>query len=286
MKILIAGSHGMIGSVVTARLVEHGHEIFRLVRSEPQAGELYWDPDAGSIDARGLEGFDAVVNLASATWPMRWTRQAKDRIRRNRQATYRLLSDALARCERKPRVVVCASGIGLYAPSGDQVITEATPTCDTFLAAVDLDGENAMASAEAAGIRVVHLRIPPVIGGAALERVAMRAGDGKQWMTWVARDELASIIEFALTNESLRGPVNAVSPEPLRGAEFALTAADALGKKPGAAMPAFVVRLLLGEMGDEFALASRRVQPAKLLAAGYRFLYPDLCTAVKHESES
>ena len=285
MKILIAGSHGMIGSVVTARLLEHGHEVVRLVRKEPREGELYWDPDGGTLDARSLEGFDAVVNLATAAWPMRWTSKAKRQMRSNRQATYRLLSDSLAACQRKPRVLVCASGMGVYPPLGDELITEATPTCNTFLAAVDLDGETATASAEAAGIRVVHLRIPPVIGGAALERVAFRAGDGKQWMTWVARDELASIIEFALANESLCGPVNAVSPNPLRAGEFAVTAAEALGQKPGFPMPAFVVRLLLGEMGEEFALASRRVQPAKLLAAGYRFRYPDLCTAVQHESE-
>jgi len=276
----------MVGSVVTARLIEHGHEVVRLVRKEPREGEVYWDPDAGRIDAKELEGFDAVVQLASMPWPMRWTQKAKAKLRANRSTTYRLLADALAACTRKPRVLVCASGIGVYPPSGDAVITEDTTPCNSFLSNVDRDGETATTSAEAAGIRVVHLRIPPVMGGAALQRVGFQGGDGQQWMTWVARDELASIIKFALTCETLSGPVNAVSPNPLRGAEFAQTATRALGQKPGGVMPAFLVRLLLGEMGEEFILNSRRVQPAKLLAAGYRFRFPELEQALRHEMET
>ena len=284
MKILIAGSHGMIGSVVTARLIEHGHEVVRLVRKEPRNGELYWDPDAGRIDVRGLEGFDAVIQLATMPWPMRWTAKAKQKIRANRSTTYRLLADSLAACTRKPRVLVCASGIGVYPPSGDEVIAEDTAPCASFLSAVDRDGETATGSAEAVGIRVVHLRIPPVMGGAALQRTGFQGGDGLQWMSWVGRDELASIIEFAITTETLSGPVNAVSPIPLRNAEFATTATKALEAKAGGTMPAFLVRLLLGEMGEEFLLASRRVQPAKLLAAGYRFRFPDLADALRHEN--
>lgn len=286
MKILIAGSHGMIGSAVSRALIEGGHEVVRLVRKAPREGELYWDPEAGRIDAPGLEGFDAVVQLASIRWPMYWTAKAKQKIIANRSATYRLLSDALAACARKPRVLVCASGIGVYAPSADEILTEDTAPCPSFLSTVDLTGETATATAEAAGIRVVHLRIPPVLGGEALQRVGFQAGDGKQWMSWIARDELASIIEFALKTETLRGPVNAVSPNPLRNTEFASTATRALGLKPGGVMPAFFVRLFLGEMGEEFALASRRVQPAKLLAAGYSFRYPELECALQHEKEA
>jgi hypothetical protein len=285
MKVLIAGSHGMIGTAVTSYLVERGHKVERLVRKDPREGEVLWDPDAGTIDKQGLEGFEAVINLATMTWPFRWTAKAKQKMRLNRSKTYHLLAESLAACTHKPRVLVDASGIGLYPPSGDEIITEATPTCSSFLADVDLDGETATGSAEAAGIRVVHLRIPPVLGGAALQRAGFRAGDGQQWMTWVARDELASIIEFALTNGSLSGPVNAVSPNPMRGADFAATVSRTLGTKPGGSMPAFLVRILLGEMGEEFVLASRRVQPAKLLAAGYRFRYPELAQALRHEME-
>ncbi|MGE5072000.1 MAG: epimerase [Anaerolineae bacterium] len=283
MKILIAGSHGMIGSAVTHHLVLQGHEVVRLVRGEARDGEVSWDPAAGRIDAAGLEGFDAAVQLASMPWPMRWTVKAKEKMRHNRSVTYRLLADALAACTRKPRVLVCASGMGVYPSSGDEIITEETPVVNSFLSAVDRDGESATSMAEAAGIRVVHLRIPMVLGGTALQRVGFQAGDGRQWMSWVGRDELAYIIEFALTNERLCGVVNAVSPNPLRNAEFATTATRALGQKPGGSMPAFLVRLFLGEMGEEFALASRRIQPVKLLAAGYRFHFADLACALQHE---
>lgn len=286
MKTLIAGSNGMIGSAVTRHLIESGHEVIRLVRHTPGPGEVWWDPDACQIDAAGLDGFDSVVQMASMPWPMRWSQKAKEKIRTNRSVTYRLLAESLAACTRKPRVLVCASGIGVYPPCGDEVITEDKAPCNSFLSNVDRIGETATVSAEAAGIRVMHLRIPPVMGGAALQRVGFQAGDGRQWMTWVARDELASIIEFALKTESLSGPINAVNPNPLRDAEFAATATRALGTKPGGVMPAFLVRLLLGEMGEEFILASRRVYPARLLAAGYRFRFPELEEALKHEMES
>jgi uncharacterized protein (TIGR01777 family) len=285
MKILVAGSHGMIGSSVTRHLIECGHEVVRLVRRAPGAGELYWDPEAGRIDASGLEGFDAVVQLASMKWPMRWTRKVKEKLLANRIATYRLLADALAGCVHKPRILVCASGIGVYPSSGDLIRTEDTTPCSSFLSTVDRAGETATDAAEAAGIRVVHLRIPQVIGGPALQYVGFQAGNGRQWMSWVGRDELASIIEFVLTNESIQGPVNAVSPNPLRNAEFASTATKALGLKPGGVMPAFIVHVVMGEMGDEFALASRRAQPAKLLVAGYQFRFPQLERALQHEKE-
>jgi hypothetical protein len=140
--------------------------------------------------------------------------------------------------------------------------------------------------ASEAGIRVVHLRIPPVIGGAALKRVGFQAGDGQQWVSWVGLDELAFIIEFALTTERLTGPVNAVSPNPLKNTEFAAASSRASGQKPGGTMPAFIVRLVMGEMGEEFLLSSRRIEPTKLLAAGYKFRFPDLNTALRHEMGS
>ena len=285
MKILIAGSHGMIGSAVTRYMMECGHEVIRLVRKAPVDGELYWDPDTGTIDAQGLEGFDAVVQLASMRWPIRWTPKAKEKLRVNRRATYRLLADALAACVRKPQVLVCASGIGVYPSSGDDILTEDTVPYSSFLSAVDRDGETATTAAEAAGIRVVHLRIPQVMGGPSLQYIGFQAGDGQQWISWIGRDELASVIEFTLTSKQLHGPVNAVSPNPLRNADFAATATRALGLKPGGVMPKFVVRLIMGEMGDEFMLSSRRAYPAKLLSAGYRFRYPELAGALRHEKE-
>jgi uncharacterized protein len=283
MKILIAGSNGMIGSAVTRYLIECGHEVVRLVRHRPGPGEVWWDPDAGEIDAAGLDGFDGVVHLATMPWPMRWTDKAKQQLHLNRVGTNRLLAESLAACEHKPQVLVCASGMGYYPASGDTVLTEDCPAGTSFLARLQQDGEAATASASQAGIRVVHLRIPPVLGGPALQRAGYHAGDAQRWASWVGRDELASIFEFILRTKTLVGAVNAVSPHPLRSAEFAALSARTLGQKPRRALPAFVARLVMGEMADEFLLASRRILPAKLLAAGYSFRFPELQQALQHE---
>jgi uncharacterized protein (TIGR01777 family) len=173
--------------------------------------------------------------------------------------------------------------MGYYPPSGDDVLTEASPPGTSYLANLQQAGEAATAPASAAGVRVVHLRIPMVLAGAALLRIGFQGGDGQQWVSWVGLDELVSIVEFVLTTDTLSGAVNAVSPNPLRNAEFAIAASHALEQKCGGTMPAFLVRLTMGEMGEEFLLASRRMQPAKLLAAGYTFRFPELEQAVRHE---
>ena len=285
MKILIAGSNGMVGSAVTRYLTECGHQVVRLVRKEPGTGEVFWDPDAGKIDIAGIEGFDGVVHLATMPWPLRWTGKAKQKLLANRLATNGLLARSLARCEHKPKVLICASGMGYYPSSGDTILTEDSPAGTSFLASLQKAGEAATTPASQAGIRVVHLRIPMVLGGAALQRMGFQAGGGQQWTSWVGRDELASIIEFALVTGSLTGPVNAVSPNPMLYAEFATVSANALGQKSGGTLPAFIVRLVMGEMGEELLLASRRIHPAKLLAAGYSFRFPELEKAVRHEWE-
>ncbi len=285
MKVLIAGSHGMVGSAVTRYLVECGHAVTRLVRRTAGPDEVQWNPDAGEIDTARLEAFDGAVQVASMPWPMRWTAGVKKRLIANRVGTNRLLAESLAGCAQKPKVLVCAAGQGYYPPSGDEVLTEHCPMGTSFLALLDQDGEEATALASQAGIRVVHLRIPTVLGGERLKQIGFQAGDGRQWMSWVGRDELASIIEFALRTDTLSGPVNASSPNPMRLADFAKVACEAMGQKPGGAMPAFLVRLIMGEMGEEFILASRRVSPVKLLAAGYQFRFPDLADTLRHEKD-
>jgi hypothetical protein len=283
MKTLIAGSSGLVGSAVARHLIDSGHEVVRLVRQTPGPGEVWWDPDAGEIDAAGLEGLDAVVHVASMPWPARWTAKAKQAIRANRLATNGLLARSLAACERKPHVFVCASGMGFYPPSGDEIIAEDCACGTSWLATLQREGEAATAPANAAGIRVVHLRIPPVLAKSGIERGTNRIGSGRQWMSWVGRDELASIVHHVLLTDALVGPVNPVSPNPVRNADFAATVARVLGRKPGPAVPAFLLRLMLGEMADEFALASRRMEPRKLLATNYEFRFPELEAALRHE---
>jgi len=283
MKILIAGSHGMIGAAVTSYLIERGHEVTRLAHGKPQDGELHWDPDAGMLDAAALEGFDAVINLATMPWPFRWTARSKKAMQANKLATNGLLARALAACSRKPRVLICASGVGTYPSSGDDVLTEDCPQGSGFIARLDQIGEAATAPAEAAGIRVVHLRLPMVLGGVRLQQIGFQTGDGQQWTSWIALQEVAAVVEFALRTESLSGPVNAVSPNAMRNGEFARACSAALGQKPGGTMPVLIVRLVMGEFGEEMFLASRRVAPGRLLESGYRFQYADLAEALRHE---
>ena len=283
MRILMSGTSGMIGSAVAPYLTGNGYEVVRLVRREPAAGEVRWDPDGGTINAAALEGFDGVVHVASMRWPMRWTAKAKQEIRNNRLRANRLLAETLARCRRKPQVFVFASGMGIYPSSGDDILTEESPLGTDFLAALQREGEAATAPAAAAGIRVVGLRIPAVLGGPAVRRNTGRIGSGRQWSSWVSRDELASIIQHILVTDALSGPVNPVSPNPVRNAEFATTLSRVLGRKPGLPIPAFVLRLLVGEMAEALILASRRIEPRRLVATGYKFRFPLLEDALRHE---
>ncbi len=177
----------MIGSAVMRYLTNQGYELVRLVRHPPGKAEVRWDPDTGEIDSKGIEGFDGVVHLASMPWPIRWTSEAKNRIRANRLATNRLLAETLSKCEHKPRVLVCASGMGIYPSSGDQVLSEDSEPGSDFLAALQCEGEAVAMKACRAGIRVVNLRIPAVLGEAAIRRNMGRIGNGRQWSSWVAR---------------------------------------------------------------------------------------------------
>ena len=283
MKILFAGSGGMVGSAVIRHSIECGHEVIRLVRQTPGPGEVWWNPDAGEIDAAGLEGFDGVVHLATMRWPPQWTDEAKQQIRANRLTTNGLLAKTVANCTRKPGVLVCASGMGFYPSSGDDIITEECACGTSWLATLQRDGEAATIPAGAAGIRVVNLRIPPVVARNSIEQGANVIGSGRQWVSWIARDELASIIEHVLVCDAVTGPVNPVSPNPLRNADYAATVARVLGREPGGPVPEGILLSMLGEMGEEFVLASRRMQPAKLLATGYRFRFPELEQALRHE---
>ncbi len=286
MRVLVAGAGGLIGSVVARDLKSDGHEVLRLVRHEPGPGEVRWDPDAGTIEQDNLEGFDAVVDVASMAWPTRWTPAAKKLIYDNRVRSYRLLAEALAGRECKPEVLICASGMGIYPSSGDQFLTEESAIGTDFLAGLQRDGEAATAAASAAGIRVVHLRIPSVLGGPNLDamvRDLRPLGGGRQWWSWVALDEIPAIVEHVLANASLAGPINAVSPEPVRAAEFSATLGRVLSRRPGRGVPAVVLRLVMGEMAEALLLASRRMEPRRLLQTGYQFRYPELDAALRHQ---
>src|SRR5712691_8443325 len=235
MKILISGSHGLVGTALIQALEPEGHNIFRLVRYAPNAEtEVEWSPDRYSIALARLEGFDVVVHLAGESIAEgRWTEEKKRRIRESRVKGTRLLGDALANLSSPPKAFLCASAIGYYGNRGDEVLTETSAPGDDFLAKVCVEWENATALAAEKGIRVVNTRFGIILSqdGGALKKmlppfrmsVGGKIGSGKQWMSWIALDDVIGAIKFALENLSLRGPINFVAPNPVRNAEFTKT---------------------------------------------------------------
>ena len=295
MRILISGSHGLIGSALVPALTGRGHRVSRLVRSTPTVDqdEIAWDPSAGTIDRMRLDGIEAVVHLAGERIAGgRWTPGRKATIRDSRINGTHLLCNALARLARPPAVFVGASAIGYYGDRGDERLYEDSPPGSGFLAEVCQQWEAATSSAARAGLRVVNLRIGVVLSaaGGALKlmqrpfRLGLGGtlGNGRQYMSWIALDDVVGAIESALAADALRGPVNAVAPHPVTNRDFTKTLGRVLSRPTIVPVPAAALRLAFGEMADEALLASTRVEPAKLLRIGYRFQYPELEGALRH----
>jgi uncharacterized protein len=297
MKILISGAAGLVGSALVPAVQSNRHEVIALVRSSTAAqsrqGSIIWDPLSGKLDPAPLEGIDATVHLAGENIAARrWTPTQKTRIRESRVAGTCLLAETLAKLTEPPRVLVCASAIGFYGDRGDQVLNEDSPPGTGFLADTCRDWEAAAKPAADRGVRVVHLRTGIVLasGGGALAKmlpafrlgVAGIIGSGKQFMSWISLADLISAISYALSNETLRGPVNAIAPNAVTNYEFTKTLGRVLGKPTLFPMPAFVARLAFGEMADELLLASTRVEPKRLLDSGFRFGFPKLDAALAH----
>ncbi|MGH9933063.1 MAG: TIGR01777 family oxidoreductase [Pyrinomonadaceae bacterium] len=294
MKILIGGSHGLVGTALIKTLEAEGHEISRLVRHYPNSSsEIEWSPDRYSIALARIEGFDAVVNLAGESIAEgRWTEEKKRRIRESRVKGTKLLGDALANLTNRPKTFICASAIGYYGNRGDELLTEASAPGKDFLADVCVEWEKATALATEKGIRVVNARFGVILdqhGGALAKMlppfrmgVGGRIGDGKQWMSWIALDDIVGALNFALTNDSLRGSVNFVAPNPVTNAEFTKTLGKALSRPTLFPIPAFGVRLMFGEMGEALLLGGQRVAPERLKEFHYNFQYPELLAALRH----
>ena len=294
MRILVTGASGLIGSALVSFLGAGGHRVLRLVRAQPRPGqgEVHWDPAAGKVDPMGLQGLDAAVHLAGESIAQRWTPERKAKILQSRARGTRLLSESFARLTQPPRVLLCASAIGYYGDRGQEILNEESPSGVGFLAEVCREWEAACEPAVRRGIRVVNLRIGMVLSsrGGALARMLFpfrlglgaRIGSGKQYMSWIAIDDLLGGILHALTHETLVGPVNAVAPNPVTNLEFTKTLGRVLGRPTVLRLPAFVARLALGEMADSLLLASARVEPARLMASGYSFSHPELEGALRH----
>ncbi len=291
MKILVSGSHGLVGEAVINFFADE-HEVFRLVRASARAGEIEWHPNNDQIDAAQLEGFDAVINLAGENIAAgRWTDDQKRKIRDSRVNGTHLLSEALAKLKQKPKVFLCASATGIYGDRGDETLDEQSDSGGGFLAGVCREWEQATAPAMQAGVRTVNLRFGPILAreGGMLAKLLTpfkmgmggKVGSGKQYISWVAIDDAVDAIKLALRNESLRGPLNIVSPNPVTNEVFTKTLGHVLSRPTALAMPAFAVRLAFGEMADEMLLTSQRVLPKKLTDAGYEFQQPELEGALR-----
>ncbi len=293
MNVLVTGSTGLIGSALVERLAGAGERAVRLVRRAPRPGadELFWDPARAGVAAAALENFDAVVHLAGASLTGRWTSQRKREIYESRVTSTRVLSEALSSLRSPPRALICASAVGYYGDRSDEVLTEESSLGSGFLAEVCRDWESASAAAERKGIRVTRLRTGIVLSarGGALPKmlppfrmgVGGRFGSGRQYWSWISLEDLVEIFMRVLSDDALSGAINAVSPNPVTNLEFTRELGRALSRPTFLAVPAFAAKLALGEMANEMLLASARVVPARLQAAGFRFQSPALPAALR-----
>lgn len=291
--ILVSGSSGLVGSALVPFLNRSGEYVVRrLVRrsgravAEPHIHEFVcWDPDAGAIDTAALEGVEAVVHLAGENIAAgRWTAARKERILDSRAGATTTLCESLANLPQPPKVLVCASAVGYYGDRGDEILTEESPAGFGFLAAVCQEWERATHPAADRGIRVVNLRFGMILtaSGGALAKMLVPfrlglggvVGNGRQFISWISLDDAVSVIHHALTTDTLSGPINGVTPNPVTNREFTRTLGRVLQRPTLFPLPSLVARLALGEMADELLLASCRVQPERLLATGYGFQQP------------
>ncbi|MDF2758531.1 MAG: Cell division inhibitor [Thermomicrobiales bacterium] len=294
-RIAISGASGLIGSQLVPFLRTGGHDVARLVRGRPSAGdEIAWDPASGRIDAASLEGMDAVIHLAGASIAGgRWTNARKTAILSSRLQGTSLLAETLARLQRPPRVLISASGIGYYGDAGSTPLTEESLPGTGFLADVCRAWEEATAPAAASGIRVVLPRFGIVLSGRGglLARLALPfrfglggpLGSGEQFMSWIALDDLLGVLLRAIADDRLAGPVNAVAPHAVSNRVFAETLGRVLGRPTVLRTPARALRLVAGELADELILASQLARPAHLEDVGFSFAFPTLEDALRHE---
>ncbi|MBA3267894.1 MAG: TIGR01777 family protein [Acidimicrobiia bacterium] len=293
MKVAVTGSHGLIGSALATALEADGHQVTRLVRGRPSgAGEVGWDPDAGTIDGPGLEGHDAVVHLAGVgIGDHRWTPDHKARVLDSRVRGTTLLAETLAGLDRPPPVLASGSAVGFYGDRGDTEVTEKSEAGTGFLATVVQAWESAAAPAVEAGIRVAYLRSGVVLSarGGALGKqlpafkagVGGRLGSGRQWLSWIAIGDEVGAIRHVIARPEIAGPVNLCAPEPVTNAEFTKTLGQVLHRPTVLPTPTTALRILFGrEMVEEMLLAGQKVLPEVLVSTGYVFAFPALGAAL------
>jgi uncharacterized protein (TIGR01777 family) len=300
MKVLISGATGLVGAALAHQLRHDGYQVSRLVRPATRQtsgglaradGDVNWDPGAGTLDPE-TSGADAVVHLAGASIAGgRWNAKRKMLLYDSRVAATRHLNAALGQLPRPPRIFVAASAIGFYGDRGDEILTESSTPGADFLAKVCCDWEAESKRAAAFGARVVILRFGIILArqGGALPQMATpfrfgaggRIGSGRQWMSWVALEDVVAIIREAISDDRYEGPVNVVAPQPVQNSGFTSALGCVLHRPAVLPAPAFALRLALGEMAEALLLSSQRVLPQKLEQLGYRFAQPGLSAALE-----
>jgi uncharacterized protein (TIGR01777 family) len=298
MNILITGATGFVGRRLCEMLHQAGHTVRALSRDSvaakqrvPLLKEVFpWNPLQELPPLQAFEGCDAIINLAGESIAGRWTAPKKQLIRDSRVAGTRHLVEALSKLDARPKVLLSASAIGYYGDRGEETLTEDAAPGSDFLAQVCRDWENEALKAESLGMRVVRLRIGLVLGrgGGTLQallplfRVGLGGplGSGRQWWSWIHRDDLCHLIVQILANESISGPVNATAPQPVRQKEFAQVLGRVLRRPAFLPTPAFALKIALGEFADGI-LASQRALPRRAQEMGYRFQFEELEGALR-----
>lgn len=293
MNILITGPTGLLGNALIEKIQKRGDSFTGLTRSSSKLykSQGYWDPDNGEIDLDSLEGHEAVINLAGESITGRWTPEKKRRIQSSRLLSSELLANSLLKLKSKPSVVVAASAVGFYGDRGDEVLTEESGPGEGFFPDLCVKWEAAFEPLVEAGIRVVNIRIGVVLSkdGGALKEMLMpfklglggRIGDGRQYWSWIAIDDVVGAVFHCIENKEVKGPVNIVAPGSVTNNEFTNDLGEVLGRPTVLPLPAFVARAIFGEMADEALLSSVRVEPQKLLDTGYDFMYVRLSDALE-----
>jgi len=291
MNILITGASGLIGNALTKHFSESGHHVIPLVR-EHSVNPFSWQPDKGLINLDHSVNLDVVINLAGpGVADKRWSSTRKRQLLESRVNGTRLLSEALARREQKPQILISASAIGYYGPRDEEPVDESSESGSGFLAEIARQWEAATEAAENAGIRTVHSRFGIVLSedGGALARMLLPfklglggvIGTGKQMMSWISIHDLTRVFDFLIDRQEISGAVNIVAPSPVSNREFTQVLGKVLGRPTFLPMPTLQARLLFGEMAEEILLTGARVLPTRLLNSGFKFAEPDLERALR-----
>ncbi len=288
MKVAVTGASGLIGSALVSELENRGDQVLRIGRTARQEGDIVWDPMEGNLDPSLIEAVDAVVNLAGETIEGRWTAKKKKKILESRVKGTQLLSQTFQRLDTPPKIFVSSSASGFYGDRGEEILTESSTAGNGFLADVCKAWEAAADTSSETRLAIARTGVVFDPSGGALQKLLIPIrlffggplGGGKQWWPWITlADEVKALMHMIDTD--IEGPVNLVSPQPLRNKELTKQIAKALKRPAFIPAPAFALRALLGEMADGLLLSSSRILPEALEKSGFQFSSPDLQSALE-----